>query len=167
MPDTPEYLAEINKSAEGSNFLDAQSKTADEIVELIEGSDETRLRTRPTPNKWSVTEIVAHLAEDEISSAWRYRQMIENPGVLLSGFDQDVWAGIGAYAETSIKEWLNLFRCLRNANLRMLKRLTSKQWEAHGIHAERGRITVRELARHMAGHDAHHLAQIRKMLGKP
>ena len=44
------------------------------------------------------TEILAHLAEDELtSSTWRYRQMIENPGVQLAGFDQDLWAQVGDY----------------------------------------------------------------------
>jgi hypothetical protein len=32
------------------------------------------------------------------------------------------------------------------------------------MHAERGRISVRDLARHMAGHDANHVEQIRKLL---
>jgi hypothetical protein len=43
--------------------------------------------------------------------------------------------------------------------------LSAEQWNCIGIHAERGRITVMELAAHMAGHDANHLEQIRRILG--
>jgi hypothetical protein len=57
-----------------------------------------------------------------------------------------------------------MFRLLREANLRMLVRLTADEWECYGIHAERGRLTVRDLARHMAGHDRNHLEQIRRAL---
>ena len=41
--------------------------------------------------------------------------------------------------------------------------MSADQWEHFGIHAERGRITVRDLAAHMAGHDANHL-EIRRTL---
>jgi len=55
---------------------------------------------------------------------------------------------------------------LREANLQFLQQLAPEQWECHGIHAERGRITVRDLAVHMAGHDANHIEQVRKILSK-
>lgn len=92
--------------------------------------------------------------------------MIENPGVQLAGFDQDLWARLGDYGTWSPAEALGMFRLLREANLRMLRGLTAAQWECHGTHAERGRITVRALARHMAGHDRNHLEQIRQILGR-
>jgi hypothetical protein len=59
-----------------------------------------------------------------------------------------------------------MFRLLREANLRMLSRLTDDEWQRSGIHAERGRITVRDLARHMAGHDVNHVDQIRAILAR-
>ncbi len=49
--------------------------------------------------------------------------------------------------------------------MRMLARLTPEEWQRHGIHAERGRLTVADLARHMAGHDANHISQVRRLLG--
>ena len=60
--------------------------------------------------------------------------------------------------------WLGMFRLLREANLRMFARLTSEQWERHGIHSERGKLTVRELCRHMAAHDINHIEQVRRIL---
>lgn len=57
-----------------------------------------------------------------------------------------------------------MFRLLRDANLRMLARLTPEEWQRHGMHAERGRMTVQELARHMAAHDMNHINQVRRLL---
>jgi hypothetical protein len=71
---------------------------------------------------------------------------------------------VGDYASRVPQESLELFRLLRAANLQFLQRLTPEQWECFGIHAERGRITVRELAAHMAGHDINHIEQVRKIL---
>ncbi len=45
---------------------------------LIANRSAEQLMSRPRPDKWSVAEILAHLAEDEIATAWRYRQMVEH-----------------------------------------------------------------------------------------
>lgn len=164
MPDDSDYLARIRELASGKDPQQAQAQTPDILAKLIAGVARERLKTRPQPDKWSVAEILAHLAEDEIATAWRYRQMVEHSGIELSGFDQDLWARIGNYAARDPQESLALFRLLRDANLAFLSGLSAEQWECFGIHAERGRITVRDLAAHMAGHDANHLEQIRKIL---
>jgi hypothetical protein len=51
--------------------------------------------------------------------------------------------------------------------VRMLERLSKGEWERFGVHSERGRISVRDLARHMAGHDMNHVDQIRSILSSP
>lgn len=164
MPDTSEYLARIREQASGRDPLEAQGHTAEILAGLIGGVSQARLAARPQPGKWSIAEILAHLAEDEIATAWRYRQMVEHSGIELAGFDQDLWASLGNYAARDPQESLALFGLLRKANLDFLRGLNAEQWECFGIHAERGRITVRDLAAHMAGHDANHLEQIRRML---
>ncbi|HEY1579000.1 MAG TPA: DinB family protein [Terracidiphilus sp.] len=164
MPDTADYLARIREQAAGKDPLEAQAATAKTLGDLIDDATDTELKRRPSPGKWSIGEILAHLAEDEISSAWRYRQMVEHNGIELAGFDQDLWATLGNYAERIPQESLALFRLLRSANLDFLRSLSAEQWECFGIHAERGRITVRELAQHMVGHDINHVGQIRRIL---
>jgi hypothetical protein len=166
MPDTAEYLERIRQRAEGKHPLDLQRQTAVVLAELVARASQAQLTARPAPDKWSVGEILAHLAEDEIATAWRYRQMVEQDGVELAGFDQDLWARMGGYASRKAEDSLALFRLLRMANLQFLEQLTPEQWECCGIHPERGRITVRDLAIHMAGHDANHVEQIRRILGE-
>lgn len=104
------------------------------------------------------------MAEDELVSSWRYRQMLEHPGAALSGFDQDLWARLGDYEAWTTRDALEMFRLLREANLRLFTRLTAEEWQRYGIHAERGRITVEDLARHMAAHDLNHVHQVRRLL---
>lgn len=164
MPDTAEYLARIRQQAQGRDPLQLQRQTPAVLAEIIARSPEAKLATRPKPDKWSVREILAHLAEDEIATAWRYRQMVEHSGITLTGFDQDMWARIGQYSARRPEDSLALFRLLRSTNLQFLEQLTPEQWDCFGIHAERGRITVRDLAVHMAGHDANHVEQIRTIL---
>jgi uncharacterized damage-inducible protein DinB len=165
LPDTPEYLARIRQHAEGIDWLDSQKQTLSELAELLAKASDEQLTTRPETDRWSVAEIVAHLAEDEIATAWRYRQMVEHSGIELAGFDQDLWARLGDYGSRPPQESLALFRLLRHVNIQFLQALTPEQRESFGIHSERGRITVNDLAIHMACHDANHIEQIRRILG--
>lgn len=167
MPDTAGYLERIRGYAQSGDPLELQQQTPGTIAELIAGATPEQLMRRPADNKWSIGEILAHLAEDEIATAWRYRQMVEHNGIDLAGFDQDMWARLGNYAGRVPHESLELFRLLRIANVRFLERLSPEQWNCGGVHAERGPITVRQLATHMTGHDANHVEQIRRILARP
>ena len=164
MPDTAEYLSRIREFSGAKDPLEVQKQGLAVLGELIASASCSQLATRPSPDKWSVGEILAHLAEDEIATAWRYRQMVEHSGIDLAGFDQDLWAHLGNYRDRTPSESLTLFQLLRQANLAFLGQLSPEQFERFGVHAERGRITVRDLAAHMAGHDANHIEQIRRIL---
>lgn len=142
MPATPEYLARIKQHAEGKDPLPLQRETPVALEALIRHAPAEKLTTRPAENKWSIAEILAHLAEDEIATAWRYRQMAEHSGIELPGFDQDLWARMGVYADRSPADSLALFRLLRQANLQFLEHLAPEQWNYFGEHEERGRITI-------------------------
>jgi hypothetical protein len=164
-PETPEqYRKRLAKYIEGEDALRLQHEAPRTLARLVEGVPEERLRRRPAPKKWSVVEILAHLAEDELSSSWRYRQMIEHSGEKLMGFDQDEWARLGDYHSWNASDALEMFRLLREANLRMLSLLSAEEWERTGEHVERGRLNVRELANHMAAHDINHIQQIERLL---
>ncbi len=167
MPDTAEYLKRMQTITGSDDPVVIQRETPRLLAALIADASEETLCRRPSPNKWSVGEILAHLAEDELVSSWRYRQMIEHSGTSLAGFDQDLWAKLGDYKSWKPADALQMFRLLREANLRMFAGLTPEDWQHHGIHTERGKITIADLVRHMAGHDRNHLAQIRKILNRP
>src|SRR3954469_9473276 len=137
-----QYKARFAAYVEGKDVLAMQAEAPPTLARLIAGVPESRLKAKPAPGKWSVTEIIAHMAEDELISSWRYRQMIEHDTPDLRDFDQDLWARLGDYASWSSAEALEMFRLLREANLRMFAKLTPTEWERTGIHAERGNITV-------------------------
>lgn len=161
-----QYKARLAAYVEGKDPIAMQSQAPRTLARLIDGVAEAKLRLKPAPGKWSVTEIMAHLAEDELSSSWRYRQMLEHDSPELLGFDQEMWARLGDYSSWKAQEALEMFRLLREANLRMFAQLTPEQWQRCGMHAERGKLTVHELCRHMAAHDMNHIEQVRRILGR-
>lgn len=165
MAETAEqYHTRLAAYVQGRDAIAMQREAPRTLAHLIQGVSTEKLKRPPAPGKWSVTEIITHLAEDELVSSWRYRQMLEYDDPQLAGFDQDLWARLGGYASWEPGEALELFRLLREANLRMFARLTPEQWERRGTHTERGNLTVRALCLHMAAHDINHIEQIRGIL---
>ena len=75
-----QYTARLLAYTEGKDPLTMQRETPRLIADAIAGASKEQLAKRPAPGKWAVNEIIAHLAEDEITSYWRYRQIIEHNG---------------------------------------------------------------------------------------
>jgi len=61
-----QYMQRINGYMEGKQPLAVQAATAKKLEKLIKGVPAAKLRKRPAPDKWSVSEILAHLADAEI-----------------------------------------------------------------------------------------------------
>ena len=159
-----EYAARILSFIQGKDPIAVQRHTPEAIAQLVAGAPEDALTKRPGTGKWSVAELLAHLADAEISASWRYRQMIEHNGGPLSPYDQELWNTLGDNSSRNPADSLLLFRLLREENVRMFERLTEEQWTSRGLHAERGEMTVRDLMRQIAGHDLNHVEQIRNIL---
>ena len=134
------------------------------LAGLVAAAPTALCTRRPAPGKWSIQEIVAHLADDELVGAYRIRLILAAPGTAIQAFDQDLWAETGRYAATDPGQGLALFRALREANLALLHRLSPAEWERAGVHAERGVESIRDIATYYAGHDLNHFAQIEAIL---
>jgi hypothetical protein len=161
-----QYINRLIGYLNGRDPVKAQSGTARRLSRLIQGVPRARLTRRPAPGKWSVAEILAHLAEDELVAGFRMRLIVGAPGTTVQGFDQDRWAETGKYAKRDPKKSIELFRTLREANIAFYKSLTPAQRQLFGIHSERGKESVERLFTLFAGHDINHMKQIEAILGK-
>jgi DinB superfamily len=165
MPETPqEYRKRMLGQLEGQNAVKLQSSTPKKLERLVKGVPQRKLRNRPAPAKWSISEIVAHLGDTELVVGYRIRMILGAPGTPIQAFDQDAWAASLGYGERDVRASLAQFRALREANLRLLKSLKPEQWKNHGLHSERGEESVETIVQMMAGHDLNHIAQIERIL---
>jgi len=155
-----QYVQRIQGKIAGKDPLRTQSQTASRLVRLLKRGTPARLKKRPASEKWSVVEILAHLADVEMVTGWRLRSILAAPGTSIQAFDQDAWAAAGQYGKREARKSLEQFRILREANLALLKSLSPEQWKLSGVHAERGEESIERLAQMIAGHDLNHLEQI-------
>jgi hypothetical protein len=161
-----EYVQRINGKTAGKDPVRVQSATAKRLTALLRRGTAAQLRKRPSQEKWSVAEIVAHLADSELVTGWRLRSILSSPGAPIQAYDQDAWAANGKYAKRDARKSLEQFRVLREANLELLKSITPEQRNHFGLHSERGEESIERLTLLIAGHDLNHLEQIEAILTK-
>lgn len=158
-----QYIQRILSHVEGHDAIKVQRATAAKLKKRTQGLTPKQLKWQPEPGKWSIAEIVAHLADVEIVASWRMRSVLGANGTPIQPFDQDAWASVFQYGKRDAKKSLEVFRVLRENNLAMLKALPRQSWDNYGMHAERGKETVAHLARMFAGHDTNHLLQVERI----
>jgi hypothetical protein len=117
----------------------------------------------PAPGKWTARQIVAHLADAELVTAHRFRQIIAEDNPTLIAFDQNLWAANLDYARRKPKQSLDTFRRLRAENYELLKDLPPGAFNRAGNHTERGAVTLGQLLETMADHAESHARQLQAL----
>ena len=150
--------------AELKKHLDIAEKSPKEIASAVSGLSDKTLRYKPSPEKWCVLEILAHLADVEIIYAHRIRQMLADAKPVIAPIDQDAWARNLGYLESSPAELVALYGLNRHANLQLLRRLEAADLKKSAYHPElKADVTVADMVEKMSVHGANHLAQIERL----
>ena len=134
----------------------------DRLEQLIGAASDEKLEQRPSPKKWSVRDIICHLADTETAFAFRLRQTVAEAHHLIQPYDQDAFAA--AYEERTSKEGLDTFFAIRHWNLLFIRSAVPAALPKAVTHPERGTMTFKTILETMAGHDLNHLAQITTLL---
>jgi uncharacterized damage-inducible protein DinB len=155
-----------------TDLLKAYKDGPQRIRQSIEGLSVEELKSKVINDKWSIAEILIHLADADIIGSCRIRQAFtEHPGPLPFYKEAD-WAVKLNYQDQPV-EHLNsnlfLFELLRKTTAVIFDNCTETDWKKTGLHPERGEMTLRELLELYADHSERHIEQIlerRKLLGK-
>jgi hypothetical protein len=161
---TEQYVERILSFCQGRDPIAVLTNTPARLRAIVDATPVERWTTRPSRDRWSAGAILAHLADAEIVGAWRMRSILASDGVPVQAFDQDAWAGAFKYEEADVRQSLATFSAVRSSTLLLLRRVDEPLLDHHGMHAERGRETVRQLLRLYAGHDLNHLGQIERLV---
>jgi len=145
-------------------YLDTVEKSPKQIAAAVSGLPERVLRYKPAPDKWSIHEILGHLADVEIVYAYRLRQILADKKPVIAPMDQDDWTRNLGHLETPPAELIALYGLNRHANLRLLQRLKPGDLEKSAYHPETKQdFSVAQLIERMAKHGASHLEQIERL----
>lgn len=134
-------------------------KSAAEVQTVFEAPDEVMARSYG-PGKWTVRQILVHLADSELAYLWRVLRATAEPGSRVEGFDQDQWAVKLGYEARSLSVARGLFEGCRGQVLEMLGRVSASELQHTVEHSEAGPITLQQLFEFMVHHVERHLDQI-------
>jgi hypothetical protein len=143
--------------------LEVLGQTHARLRDLMAPLTPHQLATPEADGKWSVGQVLRHLADSEIVWGFRLRLVLAHDRPAITGYDQDLWAERLHYDEANPVESVREFGVLRDGNLRLLGRASSADLERVGIHAERGEESVTHMIKLYAGHDLLHLRQIQRI----
>lgn len=143
--------------------LAVAAATPAKLVSLIRGLTARQWAKRPAPGKWSIREIISHLADTEMVMCCRARWIAFEEHPTLVPFDQEKWAAGRAREEETLAETLARFRLLRRSQISLFRRASPRDLRRTGFHPERGIVTLRVQLETLAGHDLNHLEQIRRL----
>jgi len=134
------------------------------LAAAVSGVPDDVLKRKPAPGKWSIHEIVGHLADAEIIFSYRIRQVLADHDPKFSPIDQDAWAAKLGYGEAAIPELIAQFGVNRFHNLRLLRRMPLEDLGKSGFHPERNRqVTLEEIIQYWVGHGPKHFGQIERL----
>lgn len=161
MSETPQqYTQRLLNNLGDLNPVEILESTISRIDALSRSLDKKGLQRKPTPDKWTAAQILSHLAEGEIVFAYRLRKALNASGEVIEAYDQNEWVKNSGYLQADPHLALSLFQALRRVNVARLKSLTPEQWAHYGMHTERGKESITQMARITAGHDINHLRQM-------
>lgn len=161
MSETPQqYTERILNNLGTLDPVDVLESTISRLETLTVALEKKGLQRKPAPDKWTAAQILAHLAEAEIVWAYRVRKVLNASGEAIEAYDQNEWVRNSRYLQNDPHLALSLFQMLRKANVCWLKSLTPQQLAHFGIHRQRGKESIAQMARLVAGHDINHLRQM-------
>ncbi len=118
------------------------------------------------PGKWTIREVVAHIADGERVFAYRALRFGRGDRTPLPGFDQDVWV---PESHAGTRPWADLladFAAVRTASLHLYRSFAAEDWERRG-EASGVEVSVRAIAWILAGHELHHRRILVERYGIP
>ena len=135
------------------------------FLELVTTLNESDL-DRSGYEGWSPRQVIHHLADSEAQSYARLRRLIAEPGTLIQGYDEGLWATNPTldYANRGIDSAIAVFEAVRKSSYELLLTLTEAQLSNQCTHTESGPYTVRDWLSTYTRHPLDHAEQIRKQL---
>jgi DinB family protein len=144
--------------------LNVMEQTPIIIEKLVSLASDDQLAWKPAMDRWSISEVLAHLADVEVVAfRERIRMMAEQDTPNLEGYDQNAQYAAGKYSGGKAREHLKTFCHERDRSLSMLRYLPEKIMARKGVHSVIGPITVGQLMNEWAFHDLGHIRQISEL----
>ncbi len=162
-PDSSEHAPNFEKYialVPDGDIVEIVASQIEDTARLLSGVGEAKALYRYAPGKWSLKEVVGHLADTERVLSYRALRFSRNDQTPLAGFDENVFVAHASFDARPLADLVEEFRHVRQATVALFCRMTPEMAARRGV-ANQNEVTVRALAYIIAGHERHHVAIIK------
>ena len=156
---SPYYGTYIARVPDG-DIVDTLAREADGVLPLVRALPEALGGKRYAEGKWSIREVLGHLADTERVFAYRAMRFARNDETELPGFDENAFVANGTFDSRTLASLCDEFAAVRAATIHLFRSFTPEEWIRQGT-ANRARMSVRALAWIAAGHELHHVGVLK------
>jgi uncharacterized damage-inducible protein DinB len=149
------YAEKYVRLVSGDDILGSLEAQRMQTTTLFSGRSERDGNFRYAPGKWTVKEVVGHVADAERIFAYRALRIARGDQTPLSGFEQDDYVRAGRFNERKLQDLVDEYADVRQATLALFHSLNPEEWLRRGT-ASNNVVTVLALAYIIAGHELHH-----------
>ena len=139
----------------GDDILDSLNTQLKQTTTLFSGRSERDGNFRYASDKWTVKEVLGHVADAERIFAYRALRFARGDQTPLAGFEQDDYIRGARFKERNLAEIVQEYANVRQASLALFRSLDEEAWLRRGT-ANDNPVTVLALAYLIAGHELHH-----------
>lgn len=133
--------------------------TKNQIISFYDLSIED-LNKSYAPDKWTVRQILIHLADAESVLLQRIKRTIANPHQVIYAFDQDKWSEELEYTHFPVHLAMTLFAANRDSIIYLAERFYLEKGSNTYVHSEVGIRTLKDEFDKVLWHCESHIEQI-------
>lgn len=159
-----QYRRELLEALGDRDPVAAMRDGLESVKQIVATSSAEDLRRRPAPGEWSAHETLGHLADTEWVWGLRLRMVLTHDRPVLVAYDQELWVNRFGGLDAEVFRTFDLFRALREDNLRVWGSITPSERERVGLHSDWGEVSVGLMLAMLGGHNLIHLEQMRRAL---
>ena len=166
-PDSTEYapaFANYIKNVTEDDVLAALEAQSRDTAALLARIDEEKASYRYAPEKWSVKEVVGHLADGERVFLYRALAIARGDQASLPGFDENEYMVNSNFHTRSMRSVAEEYAAARASTLATYRGFSDEAWQRRGT-ANNNPVSVRAIAYVCLGHERHHLRVLRERYG--
>jgi len=143
------------------DFAARLQQNAATVQSMVQGATEEQARWKPSPEEWSILEVVNHLYDEEREDfRQRLDLLLHRPGAAWPGIAPSAWVTERQYNARDVAESLEDFLAERRRSLAWLAGLSAPDWQVYREHPQAGRISAGDLLASWLAHDFLHLRQL-------
>jgi len=166
-PDAQEFVPYYGKyisQVQGDDAGAALQSQLPDSLKMLTPVDEQRALHRYAEGKWSIKEVVGHLADCERVFSYRAMRFGRADGTALPGFDENAYVPAGRFDRRPLADLIDEWKTVRAATIALFRSFEGDDLVRMG-NASNAPVSVRALAWIICGHELHHRSLLRDRYG--